>query len=351
VLPLDGKRVLLTGASGFIGTSLVDLLHAARAQVVNADINPPLAPAHRTVWRETDVVERLPVESLVAELDPHFVVHLAARTDTDSSVVDDYAVNHVGTRTVVDALTRAPALQRFVFVSTQFVLGPDAPFTSEQQLAPHTAYGDSKARAERELRACPPEVPWVIARPTNVWGPWHLRYQREFWRVLRRGLYVHPAAPDPIRSYGYVGSVCLQLAHLLVAEESRVAGRALYVGDVPVRLSEWVDAFSIALRGRPARRVPAVALRGLAKVGDVAQRTGLPAPINSSRLRSMTQDYPTPMQRTTLALGRLPAVSLDTGVAETVAWLDAGAAPDVRGWLADAPLSGTPKEEGTRGQG
>ena len=330
---LAGRRVLLTGGSGFIGTNLIDLLLACGAEVVNADVRPPLSPAQQGAWRRCDVGSTAELRSLLAEVDPSVVVHLAARTDTTSDVVSDYEINHVGTANVVRALPSAPSAERFVLVSSQFVLGPGTPFRGEEDYAPHTAYGHSKVEAERWLRRHPPSLTWSIVRPTNVWGPWHLRYQREFWRVLRRGMYVHPSSPDPVRSYGYVGSVCLQLLAVLDAGAA-VQGRALYLGDEPVRLSEWVDAFSVALRGRPARRVPGPGLRALAMAGDVVGRLGLRTPIDSGRFRSMTEDYPTPMSLTTEALGGLPVVPLALGVAQTVEWLERGTPADVRTWLA-----------------
>lgn len=330
---LQGRRVLLTGGSGFIGTNLTDLLLAAGAHVVNADVRPPLSSPHAAMWRRCDVGSETDLRTLVAEFEPEHVVHLAARTDTTSDVVNDYAINHVGTTNLVRALAAASSPERFILVSSQFVLGPGAAFTEETDYAPHTAYGHSKVAAERWLRANPPELTWTIVRPTNVWGPWHLRYQREFWRVLQRGMYVHPSAPDPVRSYGYVGSVCLQILAVLGAGTAEVRGRALYLGDEPMRLSQWVDAFSVAFRGRPARRVPGGVMQTLARAGDVVKRVGVPVPLDSSRFRSMTEDYPTPMARTAEVLGSLPAVPMEQGVDETVAWLKDGASPPVARWF------------------
>src|SRR5579885_1541406 len=326
--PLSGKRILLTGGSGFIGTNLIDLLTTAGAKVTNADVGRPLRDTHRSAWRKCDVAVESEIASLIADVDPHMVLHLAARTDTTSTNPDDYALNYLGTANVRCALEEASSVERFVFVSTQFVLGPGVPFQSERQYSPHTAYGVSKARAEEALRSDPPSVTWTIVRPTNVWGPWHLRYQREFWHILERGLYVHPSTPDPIRSYGYVGSVCLQLLRVLASEESAVSGRVLYVGDMPIHLSQWVDAFSVAIRGKRARRVPGAALSAFARVGDLARRAAVTLPLDSSRYRSMTEDYPTPMQATALALDCFPAVPLTTGVAETMSWLREGRCAD-----------------------
>src|SRR5687767_7057398 len=55
---LDGKRVLLTGGSGFIGTNLVDLLIECGADVVSADTTPPPRHAHGRLWRRCDVRDK-----------------------------------------------------------------------------------------------------------------------------------------------------------------------------------------------------------------------------------------------------------------------------------------------------
>ena len=166
--------MLLTGGSGFIGTNLTDLLLECGADVVNADVRPPLAATHAGMWRRCDVGSEPQLRRLVEESDPELVVHLAARTDTTSTVVEDYSINHVGTSNLVRALTTASRPERFVLVSSQFVLAPGAAFTTETDYAPHTAYGHSKVAAERWLRDKSPELIWTIVRPTNVWGPWHL---------------------------------------------------------------------------------------------------------------------------------------------------------------------------------
>lgn len=76
----------------------------------------------------------------------------------------------------------------------------------------------------------------------------------------------------------------------------------------------------------------------LAQAGDVARRVGVPAPLDGSRFRSMTEDYPTPMGRTAEVLGRLPSVPLSVGVSQTVAWLQKEQSPNVESWLAYDPL-------------
>jgi nucleoside-diphosphate-sugar epimerase len=318
---LNDRRILVTGGSGFIGTAVVARLLAAGYTVCNFDLKPPYLPEHAPYWRAGDLLDRDTLQAAFDDAAPSAVVHLAARTDTLSRKLDDYRVNTEGSANVVDACHARPAIRRLVFTSSQFVFGPYGLPGDDEDFRPHTAYGESKAIAERYLRTSHPGLCWTIVRPTNIWGPWHPRYPREFWRVLRRGLYLHPRGPEVIRSYGYVGTVADQINTILDLPEALVNQRVLYLGDSPMRLVDWANGFSLALTGRRVREVPFSILRLIALAGDALQTvTGRAAPLTTSRLRSMTESYPTPMEPTFLLLGT-PKRTLEEGIAETVRWL------------------------------
>jgi len=165
-----------------------------------------------------------------------------------------------------------------------------------------------------------------------VWGAFHPRYPHEFWRVLRRGLYLHPAGRQVIRSYAYVGNVVEQALALLSAPPDSVHRRVFYVGDPPGELLEWVEGFALALTGRRVRKVPMAVLHTIALMGDVLEAVIGRAPLTSARLRSMTEDYATPMEPTFALLGP-PRFNLAEGIAATMAWLHS--LPE----FADAPRS------------
>lgn len=329
---LSGKRILVTGGSGFIGTNLLlSLCNTFRCEVVNLDIRPPLLPEHAPLWRQVDVGNASQLRAAVTSFSPYAIVHAAARTDTADDQVEAYASNVEGTRNVLYAFDSEPAAKRLVLISSQFVVGPGAVPASDEVYAPHTAYGESKARAEDVLRSSRTSKCWTILRPTNVWGPWHPRYPSEFWRVLGRGLYLHPAGEPVVRCYGYVGNVVCQLERALVLPEAGVCRRTYYVGDEQDDIRKWVDAFSRALTGRPVRVVPRSVLRAVAYGGDALERLGRQAPLTTSRYRSMTTDYRAPMGPSLAVLGRGP-VNLEEGVRQTVMWLRTGAAPDPTSW-------------------
>jgi GlcNAc-P-P-Und epimerase len=314
------KRVLVTGGSGFIGTNLLLRLLSGPAVILNLDLKPPPVEGLRSSWSCCDITDDAATRRAIVDFGPHYVLHLAGRTDVVGKTLADYAANTVGSRNVVEACRACGAIERFILTSSQFVCGPGPLPASDVDFRPHTIYGESKVVAERELRVLDPRFVWSIIRPTNVWGAFHPRYPLEFWRVLRRGLYLHPAGPQVIRSYAYVGNVVEQTLALLGAPPESVNRRVFYVGDPPDELIKWVDAFALALTGRRVRKVPIAALKMIALMGDFVEAMIGRAPLTSSRLRSMTEDYVTPMDGTFALLGP-PHFSVDEGIVATMAWL------------------------------
>lgn len=317
------RRLLLTGASGFIGTNLLANWKGRYEAILNLDSRPPLDAAHQSFWHKADLLIPDDWTRRIADFQPTEVIHLAARTDMDEKTTPEtgYKINIEGTRLLLKALHNVPSVRRFVLISSQFVCGPGYHPNSDTDFAPSTIYGQSKVEAEKLLRANPPSFPWTIARPTNVWGPWHPRYPREFWKVLQKGWYVHPSGSPVRRAYAYVETVLHQLEQLLFLPESKVAEQVFYLSDPVEDIALWVDAFSRALGGRPAKRIPRSVLYALGQVGDgVEAITRRPFYISSSRARSMTTDYVVPLEKSLATLGTGPT-SLEDGIVKTVAWL------------------------------
>ena len=315
------RKIAMTGGSGFIGTNLIEkLLSNGIDEILSLDFNPPKLPEHKGLWMKCDILDPKSVQDGLEAFQPTHVIHLAARTDMEGKTVDDYAANHIGTRNVVAAVQQLPSVERVVFTSSQYVVGPGPLPTNDLEFRPHTIYGESKVQSEKAVRAAVLSCVWTIIRPTNVWGKWHPRYPTEFWRVLKQGRYVHPGRKQVLRSYAYVGTVIQQIFTILDAPAAIVDRQVFYVGDETIDLWEWTNGFSLALRGRAVLVVPRPIVRGIARVGDVVIALGGRFPLFSSRYRSMTEDYATPMQRTFDRLG-MPELKLADGIEETVSWL------------------------------
>jgi nucleoside-diphosphate-sugar epimerase len=175
------KRILITGASGFIGSFIVEealrqgmeTWAAVRSSSSRAYLND-----QRINFIELDLSDE---QRLTEQLKDHqfdYVVHAAGVTKCINK--DDFRrVNTEGTRHLVAALRalRMP-IERFVFLSSLSVMGAireQQPYTEireDDTPQPNTAYGKSKLEAEETLKARSEEqFPYVILRPTGVYGP------------------------------------------------------------------------------------------------------------------------------------------------------------------------------------
>ena len=190
--------LLVTGGSGFIGTNLVrHLVKSGRYNVVNLDAltyaaNPlslaDLEGNNDYLFIKGSVTDRELVSSLFENYQPQGVLHLAAESHVDRSIVnaeDFIQTNVVGTFTLLEAargywngLTgEAKQAFRFLHVSTDEVfgsLGADGYFSEETPYAPNSPYSASKAASDHFVRAFHHTygLPTVITNCSNNYGPY-----------------------------------------------------------------------------------------------------------------------------------------------------------------------------------
>ena len=319
-------KLLVTGGSGFIGVNAIEYFADQKWSVLNVDVRSPINPKLEQIpLRKIDILDRAGLIEAFRDFQPELVLHLAARTDCDekTTVEEGYRANTEGTANVLAAIKAAGTVQRCIITSSQFVCRPGYRPQNDGDYNPETVYGASKAISETLTREAKLECIWTIIRPTNIWGPWHLRYRTQVWRTLRKGFYLHPGGAPVVRTYGYVGNVVRQIDRIFRLPAESVDGRTIYVGDPPVNLIEWVNAFSRALRGREVNVIPRPLLQGLAAIGDgISAITGREFLLTSSRYRSMTTDYVTLVEESLALLGEdSRPFALSEGVDETVRWL------------------------------
>jgi UDP-glucose 4-epimerase len=171
---LDGRRVLVTGGSGFIGRHAVAELARAGAVVRVVDLKPHPDPGVDIVVGDIGDAEVLEA-AFDGGVDS--VLHLAAVTSVLRSVENPgatFETNVAGTHALLEA-ARAAGVRSLVFASTNAVTGPmDAPAIVETAaLRPLTPYGATKAAGEMLMSAYTASygVRCVCLRLTNVYGP------------------------------------------------------------------------------------------------------------------------------------------------------------------------------------
>ncbi len=171
---MEGRRVLVTGGSGFIGRHVVSVLSSDGARVRVLDLKPHPDPSVDVVIG--DISDR---EAVDRAFDGGFdsIVHLAAITSVLRSLehpVLTYQTNVAGTFNVLEA-GRAAGVTSLAFASTNAVTGPmTAPKISEAAvLNPLTPYGSTKAAGEMMMSAYTASYGLRCAciRLTNVYGP------------------------------------------------------------------------------------------------------------------------------------------------------------------------------------
>jgi nucleoside-diphosphate-sugar epimerase len=322
-------RLLVTGGSGFIGLNTVERFLPRTEALLNLDRNPPEPAAHQPHWQKADLLDVVGLRQQVHSFRPTHVLHLAARSDCveTTTVEEGYRDNTEGAANFLRAIKGCGSIQRAVITSSQYVCGPGYQPKSDTDYCPATVYGASKVITENLTRLANLPFCWTLIRPTNVWGPWHARYEREFWRVAHRGWYVHPGGAPVRRAYAYVGNVLDQIDRIFALPKPEVGEKMFYVGDQTDDIWHWAAGFCRALHGRTPPRLPRPVLRFLGRLGDgISRLSGKRFYIDSTRVESMTTDYPIDMEKTLRLLGR-GSFSLEQGILHTAAWLG-----HQRGW-------------------
>jgi dTDP-4-dehydrorhamnose reductase len=168
-------RVLVTGASGQLGTDLVDALEgripiggAATALLGGSQVAPDEFEVVAVTHSDLAIEDKDAVASAIGAAKPEVVVHLAAYTAVDRAETEPdlaFAVNATGTANVAAATSAAGA--HLVYVSTDYVFDGTkrAAYVEDDRTNPKSVYGETKLGGER---ACPPAA--TIARVSWVAG-------------------------------------------------------------------------------------------------------------------------------------------------------------------------------------
>jgi len=185
-------RALITGATGFIGSHMADILHSKGYEVVctiRSSSNLRWLKNKNFTLVETSLSDKKGLAKALAGAD--MVFHVAGLT-TAKNEAEFFKGNCEGTKNILEAVMEsAPNIKRFVHVSSLAAVGPaeslQKPVTEATPLHPITAYGRSKKAAEEEVMKVKDRLPITIVRPPAVYG------QRDteiltFFQAVNRGL-------------------------------------------------------------------------------------------------------------------------------------------------------------------
>jgi nucleoside-diphosphate-sugar epimerase len=309
-------KVLLTGATGFAGSHMAELLVAQGWDVVCA-VRAESGLRHL----EGACVELVTLDNLedwVLHNDPvDYVIHVAAATRARD--YDGYRKANVElTRGVLERLAEprlARALKRFVLVSSQGAAGPSpdgrTPVTESDPPHPVSLYGRSKLEAEQVALSYADRLPVTIVRPSTVFGPRDTDVLGLF-RAARFGLAPCLSGPPRLVSIVYVQDLIRGI--LAAATSDKSLGQTYFLANPePVVWKEFsLQVCRIIGRRGIVLPLPLPLMRIVAAVGDrVSKYTDFTPLFRTEKLEEMRQ----------------------------IAWVcSAQKAHDDLGWQADTPI-------------
>lgn len=316
---MNRNKILLTGASGFIGTNLLQHLLSDN-DVLNLDIHIPKIESHNVYWKSVDITDYTILRNAVLDFNPDYIIHLAARTDLDGHSIEDYSANTVGVENLMRIIQELPNLKKVVITSSMLVCHSGYYPQTQFDYSPTTLYGESKVETERQVWKNKPACDWAIIRPTSIWGPWFGVPYRNFFDMVIAHRYFHVGDRGCTKTYGYVGNSIYQIEKILFSDTSDEKHKVFYIGDnPPTNIEEWGDEIAGEL-GYRIIKMPYFVIKCAAIVGDCLRKININFPMTSFRLRNMTTNNIINLEDT-YHLAPNPPYSRIDGIKKTLMWL------------------------------
>lgn len=332
--------LLLTGHTGFVGTNLIRAF-GNNYELFGLDINvggpsttPPLPPEKTFSW---DLMDDLPPADTI--------IHLAGMAHATGKTRDAEAYFEVNlglTQRIFDHFLRSDS-KTFVFFSSVLAVTDtpgEEPLSEDHPACPQTPYGQSKLAAEKHIlgrmtasaHPRPPEAPdgtpagadlvlrnakegkrVFILRPAMIHGPGNKGNLNLLYKVVKKGLPWPLGAFENQRSFLSVNNLVFVLDKLI--SKPVAPGTYHLADDRPLSVNEVVRLIAESLNRKPRIwTIPPAPMRLLARSGDF-----LRLPLNSERLKKLTESYVVSNQKAKRALGiaGLPVDAAD-GIRDTL---------------------------------
>jgi dTDP-glucose 4,6-dehydratase len=340
------RKLLITGGAGFIGGNFVHHWcreHADDTVVVldaltyagNLATLSSLMDAGRMTFVHGDITDRALLDRVLAEHDIDTVVHFAAESHVDRSIVDPGAfvrTNVVGTQMLLDACRAAWRVDgtwrtgvRYHHVSTDEVYGTlkpnDPPFSETTPYAPNSPYAASKAGSDHLVRAYVHtyDMPATISNCSNNYGPFH--FPEKLIPLLIVNALHGKALPiygdgQQVRDWLFVEDHCRAIAQILLAD---VAGQTFNVGGRAEHVN--IDIVHQVCALLDARFAAEASLRERFPTCPAASATPCKSLITYVKDRpGHDRRYAIDPTHLATTLGFEPKETLHTGLARTVDW-------------------------------
>lgn len=317
-------RAVVTGATGFVGSHLVDQLLEQGFQVrviVRGSSNLKWLPREKIELAEGSLQD--PAFMFKAVQDCEYVFHVAG-TLVAGSMEEFRDVNVKPTRLLLEACEKTPSIRRFVLVSSQGASGPSKdgiPLTEESTPNPVSDYGRTKLEAEQLTMTFKDRVPVTALRPSAVYGPRDENFLKLF-RNVKRGFM--PRFGREERYTNLVHAVDLARGIILAAQSEKTKGEMYFISnETSYANSQIIEGMAQAMGTTVRRFMLPDGVFTLAKLYARIQKklTGKTGLLDEQRIATVEERYWTAnVSKLKRDLGWVPPTSLTDGLNETARW-------------------------------
>jgi nucleoside-diphosphate-sugar epimerase len=326
---------LVTGASGFLGGRVAQMLHERGEEVVilaraNSDLRHLSAFPVRVIRGDLSNCEAL--RETVQDVTDIF--HCAACSTDWAPKQTYFAANVIGTHNLIAAAQQAPRLHRFLHVSTTDIYGyPSIPCTEGQSFVDAgLPYNQTKGRAEAAVWKAHQEhgIPITIIRPANIYGPRGKDFTQEIAMLLRQRLMVYIDSGTAPGGFTYVDTVVE--AMLDAAASTRTVGQAYNIaGGTGATWQQYATLFAEQLGVKPPWiNLGFPAAMTLARILEASHSClrlrGRPV-LTRHAVYLLGRNQEFPIAKAKSNFGFSSKISLEEGIRRSVAWLKDAQAP------------------------
>lgn len=320
--------VLVTGASGFLGGRLAQML-AERGDQVRVLARASSDLRHLSHLQTQIVRGDLGDTAAMAEaMRGVGIVYHCAACSTDWAPLRTYfSANVTGTQNLLDAAARAGTVERFLHVSTTDVYGyPRVPCDESAPMQDvGLPYNRTKIQGEEAVWRAHREhgLPVTVVRPATIYGPRGKDFVVEIAKLLRQRMMVLIDGGRARGGFTYVDNVAE--AMMRAAESPKAVGRAYNLCDeTGTTWREYTDALADALGyRRPRLALPFRAAMVMGGAMEIPHRllklSGRPL-LTRHAVQLLGQDQEFPATRARQDFGFAPRVPLAEGIARSAAW-------------------------------
>lgn len=330
---MQKRKILITGASGFIGSATVNRALELGYETwagIRQNSSRQYLQDERIRFIDLHYTDKQKLKEQLRDFTDEYgrfddIVHIAGLTKTLHKSEFD-KVNYEYTQNFVETLIETDTVpDSFIFMSSLSAMGPGdetgyTPMCASKTPTPNTAYGKSKLKAENWLKSID-GFPYLILRPTGVYGPRDRDYLI-LMRAVKNGLDVGAGFRKQLLSFIYIEDLVNVIFSLI---EKEIQRKEYFVADGDIYTdSEFNAIIRNVLHKKNAVRlkIPLFLVKQTAFINEkIAAFYGEATAFNSDKYRIMKQrNWACDISPLKEDIGFQPAYRLKEGVKKTVEW-------------------------------